>query len=64
MDALEANKLAAEAADQDDKEEEPEEKPSEPVKSLEKEVVDKLLSRAEAIKSEEGDEKNFAMRGQ
>jgi hypothetical protein len=64
VDALEANKLAAEAADQDDKEEEPEEKPSEPVKFLEKEVVDKLLSRAEAIKSEEGDEKNFAMRGQ
>lgn len=65
VDAREAKKLEAQAAAEQDNadEEEPEEKPNEPAQSLEKEAVEKLLSRAEPIKSEEGDEKNFAMRG-
>lgn len=61
VDAQEAYQLAA-AAEKDD--EEPEEKSTAPVKGLESEAVQKLLSRAEPIKNEEGDVKNFAMRGE
>jgi hypothetical protein len=56
VDPREANE---EAPDED---EESEYKASEPIKSLEKETADNLLSRAQPIKNEEGDEKNFVMR--
>jgi hypothetical protein len=66
VDVFEANKIASAAETSDDAEDEkPAEdtKPAGPTEPLNKEAVDKLLARAEPIKSEEGDEKNFAVRG-
>ena len=65
VDASEAKQLETEAAAEQerDDDEKTDEKPSEPAQALNKASVDKLLSRAQPIKNEEGDEKNFAMRG-